>query len=67
MEREHLVLRGHMKGHSGWVTQIAMNPAFPNMLLSSSRGALPRAPHPRRCAACRDADGPAAAAQTRAC
>eukprot|EP00126_Sphaerothecum_destruens_P006075 Sdes_comp19198_c0_seq1m10050 len=34
---EQLTLRGTLKGHSGWVTQIATNPQSPNMILSSSR------------------------------
>lgn len=35
---ETLQRRGTLLGHSGWVTQIATNPKYPDMLLSSSRG-----------------------------
>lgn len=35
---EQLKLRGTLKGHGGWVTQIATTPAVPDMILSSSRG-----------------------------
>lgn len=35
---ETLQLRGQLLGHSGWVTQIATNPKYPDMILSSSRG-----------------------------
>lgn len=35
---ETLQLRGQLVGHSGWVTQIATNPKYPDMILSSSRG-----------------------------
>lgn len=35
---EQMTLRGTLKGHSGWVTQIATTPQRPDMLLSSSRG-----------------------------
>lgn len=35
---ETMQLRGTLKGHSGWVTQIATNPKFPDMILSASRG-----------------------------
>lgn len=35
---ETLQLRGTLVGHSGWVTQIATNPKFPDTILSSSRG-----------------------------
>lgn len=31
-------LRGTLKGHSGWVTQIATTAANPDMILSASRG-----------------------------
>lgn len=31
-------LKGTLKGHNGWVTQIATNARFPNMIISSSRG-----------------------------
>jgi len=34
---ETLQLRGTLEGHNGWVTQIATNRNFPDMLLSSSR------------------------------
>ncbi|XP_075547306.1 small ribosomal subunit protein RACK1-like isoform X2 [Dermacentor variabilis] len=34
---EQLHLRGTLRGHNGWVTQIACNPKFPDTLLSSSR------------------------------
>lgn len=34
---ESLQLRGTLVGHNGWVTQIATNPKFPDMILSSSR------------------------------
>lgn len=32
-----LVLKGTLEGHSDWVTQIATNSRFPDMILSSSR------------------------------
>lgn len=35
---ETLQLKGTLIGHSGWVTQIATNPKYPDMLISSSRG-----------------------------
>ena len=35
---ETLQRRGTLLGHSGWVTQIATNPKYPDMILSSSRG-----------------------------
>ena len=35
---EQLRLRGTLKGHGGWVTQIATTPAVPDMILSASRG-----------------------------
>jgi guanine nucleotide-binding protein subunit beta-2-like 1 protein len=35
---EHLQLKGVLKGHNGWVTQIATNPRFPEMIVSASRG-----------------------------
>lgn len=35
---ETLQLRGTLSGHSGWVTQIATNPKYPDLILSSSRG-----------------------------
>uniref|UniRef100_A0A4W4GR04 Small ribosomal subunit protein RACK1 n=1 Tax=Electrophorus electricus TaxID=8005 RepID=A0A4W4GR04_ELEEL len=31
---EQMTLRGTLKGHSGWVTQIATTPQFPDMILS---------------------------------
>jgi len=34
---EQLTLRGTLKGHGNWVTQIATTPQFPDMILSSSR------------------------------
>ncbi|XP_039273122.1 small ribosomal subunit protein RACK1-like [Styela clava] len=34
---EQMTLRGTLKGHNGWVTQIATTPAYPDMVLSSSR------------------------------
>ena len=37
---EQLRLRGHLKGHGGWVTQIATSPSQPDMIMSSSRGQL---------------------------
>lgn len=37
---EQLVLKGTLKGHNGWVTQIATNPSDPDTILSSSRGML---------------------------
>ena len=36
-EKQQLQLNGSLKGHGGWVTQIAASPADPNMILSSSR------------------------------
>jgi len=35
--QEQLQYRGLMRGHNGWVTQIATNPNFPDTILSSSR------------------------------
>ncbi len=35
---EQLRPRGTLKGHGGWVTQIATTPAVPDMILSASRG-----------------------------
>ena len=32
-----MTLRGTLKGHGGWVTQIATTPQYPDMVLSSSR------------------------------
>jgi len=34
---EKVMMKGFLKGHNGWVTQIATTPAFPNVVLSSSR------------------------------
>merc|ERR1712227_920651 len=34
---EQMTLKGTLKGHNGWVTQIATTPVFPDMLLSASR------------------------------
>uniref|UniRef100_A0A4W3HS90 Small ribosomal subunit protein RACK1 n=1 Tax=Callorhinchus milii TaxID=7868 RepID=A0A4W3HS90_CALMI len=34
---EQMTLRGTLKGHKGWVTQIATTPQFPDMILSASR------------------------------
>ncbi|XP_074027490.1 small ribosomal subunit protein RACK1 isoform X2 [Leptinotarsa decemlineata] len=34
---ETLQLKGTLLGHNGWVTQIATNPKYPDMILSSSR------------------------------
>ncbi|XP_071953051.1 small ribosomal subunit protein RACK1 [Antedon mediterranea] len=34
---EQMTLKGTLKGHNGWVTQIATAPRFPDMILSSSR------------------------------
>uniref|UniRef100_A0A1I8IY54 Small ribosomal subunit protein RACK1 n=1 Tax=Macrostomum lignano TaxID=282301 RepID=A0A1I8IY54_9PLAT len=34
---EHMQYKGQLIGHNGWVTQIATNPQFPNMILSASR------------------------------
>uniref|UniRef100_A0AAR2JIR9 Small ribosomal subunit protein RACK1 n=1 Tax=Pygocentrus nattereri TaxID=42514 RepID=A0AAR2JIR9_PYGNA len=31
---EQMTVRGTLKGHSGWVTQIATTPQFPDMILS---------------------------------
>jgi hypothetical protein len=39
---EQMTLRGTLKGHNGWVTQIATTPQFPDMILSASRGTGPR-------------------------
>lgn len=35
---ETLQLKGTLRGHNGWVTQIATNPKHPEIILSSSRG-----------------------------
>jgi len=37
MSHEQLTLKGTLEGHNGWVTQIATNNNFPNMILSASR------------------------------
>jgi len=34
---ESLCLRGTLRGHNGWVTQITSNPKYPDMILSCSR------------------------------
>ncbi|XP_004408806.1 PREDICTED: WD repeat-containing protein 5-like [Odobenus rosmarus divergens] len=34
---EQMTLRGTLKGHNGWVTQIATTPQFPDVILSASR------------------------------
>uniref|UniRef100_A0A1I8BBV9 Small ribosomal subunit protein RACK1 n=1 Tax=Meloidogyne hapla TaxID=6305 RepID=A0A1I8BBV9_MELHA len=34
---EQMKLEGQLRGHNGWVTQIATNPVYKNMLVSSSR------------------------------
>uniref|UniRef100_A0AAQ4NQ52 Small ribosomal subunit protein RACK1 n=2 Tax=Cottioidei TaxID=8100 RepID=A0AAQ4NQ52_GASAC len=31
---EQMTVRGTLKGHSGWVTQIATTPQYPDMILS---------------------------------
>jgi guanine nucleotide-binding protein subunit beta-2-like 1 protein len=35
---ESLQLRGTLRGHNGWVTQVATNVKYPDMILSASRG-----------------------------
>merc|ERR1739847_260504 len=35
--QEVMTLKGSLEGHGGWGTQIATNPQFPDMLISSSR------------------------------
>lgn len=35
---ETLQLRGTLRGHNGWVTQIATNPKYSDLILSASRG-----------------------------
>lgn len=35
---ETMQLRGTLRGHNGWVTQIATNPIHTDMILSCSRG-----------------------------
>ena len=42
MAAEQMTLRGTLVGHQGWVTKIATTPAIPDMILSASRGRLPR-------------------------
>lgn len=37
MAAEQMTLKATLKGHGGWVTQIATTPMFPDMILSSSR------------------------------
>jgi guanine nucleotide-binding protein subunit beta-2-like 1 protein len=37
MATEQMTLKGTLKGHNGWVTQIATNPRYPHMIISSSR------------------------------
>uniref|UniRef100_A0A8C5EQ05 Small ribosomal subunit protein RACK1 n=2 Tax=Percomorphaceae TaxID=1489872 RepID=A0A8C5EQ05_GOUWI len=37
---EQMTVRGTLKGHNGWVTQIATTPQYPDMILSASRGEL---------------------------
>jgi guanine nucleotide-binding protein subunit beta-2-like 1 protein len=37
MATDHLVLRGDLKGHGGWVTALATSMEVPDMLLSASR------------------------------
>ncbi|CAK5088162.1 unnamed protein product [Meloidogyne enterolobii] len=34
---EQMKLEGQLRGHNGWVTQIAASPVYKNMLVSSSR------------------------------
>lgn len=38
MTSEVISLRGTLKGHNGWVTQIATTPQYPDTILSASRG-----------------------------
>ena len=33
-----MTLRADLRGHSDWITQIATNPQYPDMILSASRG-----------------------------
>lgn len=35
--RDELILKATLKGHTGWVTQIAISQPYPNVILSSSR------------------------------
>jgi len=37
MAAEQMTLKGTLKGHQGWVTQIATTPRYPDMIISSSR------------------------------
>jgi guanine nucleotide-binding protein subunit beta-2-like 1 protein len=37
MTQEQMTLRGTLRGHSGWVTQIATTTQYPDMVISSSR------------------------------
>ena len=37
MSGEQMTCKGTLKGHNGWITQIATTPVFPDMLLSASR------------------------------
>jgi len=34
---EQLIMRGTLRGHGDWVTQIATNPLYPDMIVSASR------------------------------
>lgn len=38
MANEQMKLEGLLRGHNGWITQIATNPLHKNLLVSSSRG-----------------------------
>lgn len=35
---ETMQLRGTLRGHNGWVTQVTTNSEYPDMMLSASRG-----------------------------
>lgn len=35
--KDELILKATLKGHTGWVTQIAISQPYPNVILSSSR------------------------------
>jgi len=37
---EQMTLRGTLRGHNGWVTQIATTSVYPDTLLSASRGTV---------------------------
>jgi guanine nucleotide-binding protein subunit beta-2-like 1 protein len=37
MANEQMVMRGTLRGHSDWVTQVATNPLYPDMVVSASR------------------------------